>query len=185
MSIYTNIKNRTFLEAFKNDCKVINLKYEYEGYNDEIIWAIVSDLSEEELTQQYKSLVLLFSPYLHLTKEQYQAIREYNSNEHKHFMRMVCHGDCYAPDDEIFLLFHEDLFAREEIDWSWLHSIIDKLAPVQKRRIVKRFYHQMNNVEIAKEEKVSSQAVDLSINTALKKIEKLIEKEKKERGIAI
>ena len=43
----------------------------------------------------------------------------------------------------------------------------------------------MNNVEIAKEEKVSSQAVDLSINTALKKIEKLIEKEKKERGIVI
>lgn len=90
---------------------------------------------------------------------------------------MVCHGDCYAPDDEIFLLFHKELFAREEIDWSWLHSIIDKLAPVQKRRIVKRFYNQMN--KIAKEEKVSSQAVDLSINTALKKIEKLIEKEKK------
>ena len=36
-------------EQFKCDCKVINLSYEYPGYTGEEKWAIITDLTEEEL----------------------------------------------------------------------------------------------------------------------------------------
>lgn len=36
-------------EEFQRDCKVINMKYEYEGYSGEVQWAIISALTEEEI----------------------------------------------------------------------------------------------------------------------------------------
>lgn len=36
-------------DLFKNECKIINLKYEYEGYTGTEQWAIVSELTEKEL----------------------------------------------------------------------------------------------------------------------------------------
>ena len=36
-------------EEFQNECKVINLKYEYEGYTGEEQWAIISELTKKEL----------------------------------------------------------------------------------------------------------------------------------------
>ena len=34
---------------FTNDCKLINLRYEYHGYTGSEKWAIVTELAEEEL----------------------------------------------------------------------------------------------------------------------------------------
>ena len=34
---------------FANDCKLINLRYEYHGYTGTEKWAIVTELAEEEL----------------------------------------------------------------------------------------------------------------------------------------
>lgn len=181
MNINKEIDNKALIEAFKNDCKVINLKNEYAGYDGDVMWAIVSELSDEDLEREYKSIILIYSPYLRLTTEQYQAFRSFDSNEHKHYMRMLYYGDQYSVDEELFFVFHAEIAAcdSENIDWSWLYNIIDKLSLTQKRRIVKKFYYQMNNAEIAREERVSSQAIDLSVNTALNKIKKLIEKNKK------
>lgn len=185
MNTNKEIVNRTLVEAFKKDCKVINLKNEYAGYDGDVTWAIVSELSDEELEREYKSIILIYSPYLRLTIEQYQAFASFNSNEHKHYMRTLCYGDRYSVDEELFFVFHAEIaaFDTECVDWSWLYSIIDKLSLTQKRRIVKKFYYQMNNSEIAREEGVSSQAVDLSVNTALSKIKWLIEKNKKSVGV--
>lgn len=36
-------------ELFAKDCKLINLKYEYDGYNGTEKWAVVTELTEEEL----------------------------------------------------------------------------------------------------------------------------------------
>ena len=40
-------------ELFAKDCKLINLKYEYTGYIGQEKWAIVSELSEQELFEKY------------------------------------------------------------------------------------------------------------------------------------
>ena len=38
---------------FANDCKLINLRYEYHGYTGTEKWAIVTELAEEELWVKY------------------------------------------------------------------------------------------------------------------------------------
>lgn len=41
---------------FSNDCKLINLRYEYHGYTGSEKWAIVTELAEEELWVKYPVL---------------------------------------------------------------------------------------------------------------------------------
>lgn len=41
---------------FANDCKLINLRYEYHGYTGTEKWAIVTELAEEELWVKYLML---------------------------------------------------------------------------------------------------------------------------------
>ena len=44
-----NITNIDLEAAFANDCKVINLKYEYPGFSEKTQWAIITDLTESEI----------------------------------------------------------------------------------------------------------------------------------------
>ena len=44
-------------EEFQSECKVINLKYQYEGYSGKEQWAIISELSKEEILKKYKPIV--------------------------------------------------------------------------------------------------------------------------------
>ena len=46
---------------FANDCKLINLRYEYHGYTGTEKWAIVTELAEEELWVKYRRLMSLQS----------------------------------------------------------------------------------------------------------------------------
>ena len=62
-------------EQFKKDCKVINLKYEYPGYTGVEQWAIITDLSEDELCTKYAEQVDPFSPYIILTTS-FGAVRD-------------------------------------------------------------------------------------------------------------
>ena len=40
-------------ELFAKDCKLINLKYEYNGYTGDEKWAIITELSVKELWEKY------------------------------------------------------------------------------------------------------------------------------------
>ena len=44
--------------------KVINLKYEYEGYEGNEKWAIISELSEKELFGLYPDKMRRYSPFI-------------------------------------------------------------------------------------------------------------------------
>lgn len=39
-------------ELFAKDCKLINLKYEYNGYTGDERWAIITELSVKELWEK-------------------------------------------------------------------------------------------------------------------------------------
>ena len=45
---------------FANDCKLINLRYEYHGYTGTEKWAIVTELAEEELWVKYPDVIRQF-----------------------------------------------------------------------------------------------------------------------------
>lgn len=56
--------------------KVINLKYEYEGYAGNEKWAIISELSEKELFEQYPDKMQRYSHFVLLSVEQGKVISE-------------------------------------------------------------------------------------------------------------
>lgn len=62
-------------ELFAKDCKLINLKYEYTGYIGQEKWAIVSELSEQELFEKYPDEVKKYIPFVLLSVEQGKAIQ--------------------------------------------------------------------------------------------------------------
>lgn len=54
-------------EEFQNECKVINLRYEYEGYIGKEQWAIISVLTEKEILEKYSELISDYIPFLTLS----------------------------------------------------------------------------------------------------------------------
>ena len=74
-------------ELFAKDCKLINLKYEYTGYTGQEKWAIVSELSEQELFEKYPNEVKKYIPFVLLSVERGKAIQAYNRNEDKYRKR--------------------------------------------------------------------------------------------------
>ena len=75
-------------EAFKADCKVIRLKYEYPGYTGTEKYAIISDLSYEQIVEKHAHVVKPYIPFLLLSKAAGEVFAEFKRNEDKFFNRM-------------------------------------------------------------------------------------------------
>lgn len=53
---------------FQEECKVINMKYEYNGYTGNEQWAIISELTEGEILEKYlPPIKRVFSLYCIIT----------------------------------------------------------------------------------------------------------------------
>ncbi len=61
---------------FANDCKLINLRYEYHGYTGTEKWAIVTELAEEELWVKYPDVIRRYTPFILLSMAQGEVIDE-------------------------------------------------------------------------------------------------------------
>ena len=85
-------------EAFKADCKVIRLKYEYPGYTGTEKYAIISDLSYEQIVEKHAPVVKPYIPFLLLSKAAGEVIAEFKRNEDKFFKRMQ-RDDSYGFED--------------------------------------------------------------------------------------
>ena len=68
---------------FANDCKLINLRYEYHGYTGTEKWAIVTELAEEELWVKYPDVIRRYTPFILLSMAQGEVITEYQNYEAK------------------------------------------------------------------------------------------------------
>ena len=67
-------------ELFAKDCKLINLKYEYNGYTGAERWAIITELSVKELWEKYPLVIERYSPFVHLSIAQGEVIDDANRN---------------------------------------------------------------------------------------------------------
>ena len=74
-----NVTERTF----RNDCKVIRLDAEYKGYTGEVRYAIITDLTEDELYSLYPNDIKRFIPFVLLSCEMGKVIRVFNRNNEK------------------------------------------------------------------------------------------------------
>lgn len=156
-------------DQFKKDCRTISLKYEYPGYNGEIPWLVVSDLTVEEIYNKYGKEIKAYSPFVYMSREAFVPIVKSHSNDRKHQYHSVRRLDVYAYQDDIFERFHPEMVYEpfEEMDWDYLYQEINALPAVMKRRIYLRYFQNMKLVEIAVQEGVSKQAVAKSIERAV------------------
>lgn len=166
---------------FQEECKVINLKYEYDGYNGDISWAIISNLSEDEILEKYRPIISDYMPFIVLTPAFDEVRDEYRRNEKKFQMRAVRRHDFYNLEDGEIELHHAEL-VTDDLEESFfkseeeqvLRKAIQQLKPIQKDRLIKYYFEGKSSRQIAKEEGVNYSKVEKSINVALKNLKKFL-----------
>ena len=168
--------------AFENDCKVIDLSLEYPGYTGKENFAIASDLSEEEIWDKYSNIVVNVSPFILLSKEHGEVIRDYHREQERLIKNDKRHLDIYGYKegrsekyrDEAAYGYEDPLqkYLTEEIKADIerkVHKALGLLNSIQRRRLVKALIEKKSSREIAREEGVNYSTVDKSINAAIKK----------------
>lgn len=177
-------------DLFKNECKVINLKYEYEGYTGTEQWAIVSELTEKELFEKYPDEISQYVPFVLLSVEQGEVIKEYTRNEDKYRKRRLNNEDSFGYDEGMTEYFHAEVVVpdfieqqeleeyygnREEEKMRLFVEAMSSLTEKQRKYLTMRYLKGMSAREIAKAEGVAHQVIDRHIIAATKKIEKFFE----------
>ena len=94
---------------FANDCKLINLRYEYHGYTGTEKWAIVTELAEEELWVKYPDVIRRYTPFILLSMAQGEVITEYQNYEARERMRRLLFGHAFDINDGEFEVHHPEL----------------------------------------------------------------------------
>jgi hypothetical protein len=167
---------------FKEDCRIIDMRREYPGYNGATRWMVISDLTEEEILLRYEVEIRPYSPFVCITNNQFEPIRTSHSNDDKFRIRYKKYYDMYGYEDGVFETFHPDLVhdPHNEPDWSCLYESFELLSDVQKNRIHKRYFKDLQLEEIARQEGSSKQAISKSIRLAIIVMREFL----KERGIS-
>lgn len=168
-------------EEFQSECKVINLKYEYEGYSGKEQWAIISELSEEEILKKYKPVVGDYIPFLVLPPMYGEVRQQFRRNENKHYMRMV-RGHIYSLEEDLEEHHPEiavedciaQIFAQEQSRELW--EAINSLNEKQRKRLIAYYFEGKTYREIADEESVDHKAIIRSVEIALKNLRIFLEK---------
>lgn len=168
--------------------KVINLKYEYEGYGENEKWAIISELSEKELYGLYPDEMRRYSPFLLLSVEQGKAIADFKLNEDKYRKRSINNEDYFGYSEGLTENLHTEAIVsdfveqqeneeyckmREELKQRLFDQAIASLTEKQRRHLLLRYVEGKTSVEIAREEGISEQAVRKNTQTAIRKFEKI------------
>lgn len=177
-------------DLFNNKYKVINLKYEYEGYLGNEKWAIISELSEKELFEQYPDKMRRYVPFILLSVEQGEAISEYVKNEDKYRKRSFKNEDFFGYSEGLTESLHSEAVVpdfieqqemdeyyrkRDELKMQLFEKAIASLTEKQRKYLIMRYVEKKTAVEIAKEEGISEQVVRKHSLTAIKKFEKIFE----------
>ena len=168
------MSNKT--EAFKRDCRILRMKQEYPGYTGDILWIVISDLSEKQIIDTYPDEILPSSPFIHMTRDMYEPIAEFEKNRIKFLYREQRHGDAFGYEDGRFERFHAEVaIDLQDFDTHFdIETGLSQLIEVQRRRIIKRYYMGMTLLEIAHEEHTTKQAVAKSIQAALNNLKKFL-----------
>ncbi len=160
-------------KQFKKDCTVINLKYEYHDYDGEEKYLIISKLPKEELVEMYHEQLVKYIPFIYLSEEQGEAIKDFNRNEDKFRKRQINYGDMFSIEDGLMEIFHKELIISDMFDdianrdeITRIINVFSELSPTQKRRLIKYFFQNKSSRVIAREEGVNYSKVKKS---ALKK----------------
>ena len=168
-------------EQFKCDCKVINLSYEYPGYTGEEKWAIITDLTEEELIEKYEEIISSYRPFIVLSSMFGSVRADFIRNEDK-FSKRAKRSISIFDFSEETEEHHPEIAANdleeEAISNETAEQVRDAIAqlkPIQRERLIKYFFEGKSLLQIAAEEGKSYSTVYESYQAALKKLKKIFE----------
>ena len=167
-------------EQFKCDCKVINLSYEYPGYTGEEKWAIITDLTEEELIEKYEEIISSYRPFIVLSSMFGSVRADFIRNEDK-FSKRAKRSISIFDFSEETEEHHPEIAANdleeEAISNEMAEQVRDAIAqlkPIQRERLIKYFFEGKSLLQIAAEEGKSYSTVYESYQAALKKLKKYL-----------
>lgn len=186
---------KTQEELFAKDCKLTNLHFEYKGYTGAEKWAIITELTEEELWAKYPDVICRYTPFVHLSMAHGEVIKEFDRNNDKFKKREIRTQDCFGYDDGYTEHFHHELFnyyedplqriEREELEYLEeqiresqiikVQKALSLMKPIQRDRLLKESVRGMTSREIAIEEGVNYSSVDKSLKAARKNFKKFYE----------
>lgn len=172
-------------EQFNKDCKVINIRYEYEGYSGTERYIIASCLTEKEIWNKYPKQAKLYAPFVKVDLSFIEVRQKYLNNEDKFCKRAKRTQDIFNFDDTA-AVFHKELLVNdfvlesinEEKEWellSTLYKAFDTLTEKQKSRVVKYYVKDKTLRDIAEEENVKYQTINESLEEAIKKLKKFFQ----------
>lgn len=180
--------NSALYEQFNRDCQVIELKYEYPGYVGYEKYAIVTDLSTEEL-EKYSEILSAYSPYMVVGTYFAEARREFRRNEKKHEMRSL-RGHFFAIDAN-FDEHHPEMATTDYLESlilaeqnKELEAAISQLSEIQRKRLLEYFFAEKTYRTIAAEEGVDHRAVNRSVESALRTLRKILDEKYPQNGSA-
>lgn len=182
-------------ELFTSECKLINLQYEYTGYMGQERWAIITELSEEDLFAKYPDVVNRYIPFVLLSVAQGEVIYESKRNDDKYDKRYKRTVDAYGYEDDISQLFHKELIVpyidpieaeenarldeerkmQRNVEIAKVRKVLSMLQPIQKQRLLKHIIEGKTVCEIAREEGTYHSSITKSINAAIKNFKKFYE----------
>ena len=178
-----DIINSNLKALFNNKCKVVDLNHEYDHFTGKERYAIITDLTEDEVTQVFDEYVEVLKPFIILSPEIGEVIRLYWANEKKYekrdergeipFLNEETKDELikglYVPDDQIRKqLAFEERKSRDR-KAAMVKAALKTLTPTQRRRLIDYHIMGMTLAQIASDEGVAPKNIQKSIKLAEKK----------------
>ena len=140
MNLKKNNAQADAKKRFAEECKVINLKYEYHGYIGDERYAIVSELSEAELLEKYPDIIQMYVPFVLLSVEQGRVLEEFDRNEDKFEKRQKRDKDILRFAEDETARLHSRLIEEDFVDaivraetWRFECNALEKAFEVLSR----------------------------------------------------
>lgn len=165
--------------------KVIDLRKEYPGFVGDVSFAVITRLSAEVLETKYGRLLAPFKPYVLISVEHEDAIKEFNRNEDKFHKRKCMHETLWGYEDDTTESYFDAFWYDDDLadnvikleDAARLRIAMNELSSKQRQRVKMYYFAGFTIPEIADIEGVNLSAVQKSLVSALKKLKKILEED--------
>ena len=182
-------KNNVTVGTFKNDCKVIRLDAEYPGYTGDTKYAIITDLTEEELIIRYPEEIKRYIPYVLLSREMGRAIREHHRNDEKFAKRTARYESVFiacteedealinslsVEDEQTVLEAESDALEAKQRIRNLCREALKRLTPIQRDYLIRHYVCNESVSDIARADQKDVAGVWRRCKSARAKFIKLI-----------
>lgn len=177
-------KKNVTVSPFKKDCKIIRLDAEYTGYTGDTRYALITDLTVEELSARYPDEIKRYIPFVLLSREMGKAIREHHRNDEKFAKRTARYESVFiscteeeeclirtlsVEDEQSLLDAESDAEEAKQQCIDRCRAALASLTSLQRDYLVRHYLCGIPCLEIARQDGKHHKSVQEVIQSARKK----------------